>query len=194
MFIIIDIDDIKKSRLTLSLIFINSFCFIAFNYLLNVQYFYLLVQYNLAIFEGLEYWRLFTAMFLHADVMHLFSNMIALLLFGTVIEMEYSKVKYLIIYFMSGLLGNVVSLFLLPVYTISLGASGAIFGLVGAAFAMIAQEEDKSLLYLGLIYVGYFILMSFAPGINLWAHLFGLLGGVLFGFLFSKKRKYQSRY
>ena len=189
MFIIIDIDDIKKSRLTLSLIFINSFCFIAFNYLLDVQYFYLLVQYNLAIFDGLEYWRLFTAMFLHADVMHLFSNMIALLLFGTVIEIEYSKVKYLIIYFMSGLLGNVASLFLLPVYTLSLGASGAIFGLVGAAFAMVAQEEDKSLLYLGLIYVGYFIFMSFAPSINLWAHLFGLLGGVLFGFLFSKKRK-----
>jgi len=191
---IIDIDNIKEARFTLALIVINSMCYVAFNYLLNVQYFYLLVQYNLAIFEDLEYWRLFSAMFLHADEMHIFSNMIALLIFGTVIEMEYSKMEYIIIYFVSGLIGNVVSLFLLSPYSISLGASGAVFGLVGAAFAMIAKEEDKSLLYLGLIYVGYFIVMSFAPGINLWAHLFGLLGGVMFGFLFNRKYKFRERY
>ncbi len=192
---VIDADNIKKARLTLALIMVNSVCFLAFNYLLDAQYFYSLVQYNFGVFENAEYWRLFSSMFLHSDEMHIFSNMIALLLFGTVVEMEYSKVEYLIIYFMSGLIGNIVSLFLLPLYSISLGASGAIFGLVGAVFYVVSQEEDKTLFYLGLAYVGYFIVTSFAPGINLWAHLFGLLGGVLFGFLiYKRKHKLKERY
>ena len=85
------------------------------------------------------------------------------------------------------------SLILLPINSLSLGASGCIFGLLGAAFILLARE-DQSLLLLGLLYIGYFLYSSLAPGINLWAHLFGLLGGIGFGFLFtdSQQRKYEN--
>ena len=185
---VLDADSIKQSRITLSLIIINSFCFITFNIILPIEYILTLVQINSNIING-EYWRLFTSMFLHADIMHIFSNMIALILFGSVVENNYSKLEYLIIYFISGLIGNLFSLLLLPLNTISLGASGAIFGLIGAAFILYTVEGEKTLILLGLFYLAYFIVSSFAPGINLWAHLFGLLGGICFGYIFSRKMK-----
>ncbi len=185
---VLDADSIKQSRITLSLIIINIFCFITFNIILPIQYILTLVQINSNIING-EYWRLFTSMFLHADIMHILSNMIALLLFGAAVENNYSKLEYLIIYFISGLIGNLFSLLLLPLNTISLGASGAIFGLIGAAFILYTVEGEKTLIFLGLFYLAYFIVSSFAPGINLWAHLFGLLGGICFGYIFSRKMK-----
>ncbi len=192
--LILDAENFKKAKLTLTLIFINIFCFILFNLFLPAIYFYSLVQINSRIIDNSEWWRLFTPMFLHADIMHLFSNMVALLLFGTTVETVYhSKYQYIVIYFVSGLIGNLFSLLLLPLDSISLGASGAIFGLVGAAFISITKE-DQSLLFFSLIYLGYFIVSSFAPGINLWAHLFGLAGGLLLGYIFYSKRKYVRDY
>lgn len=185
---VLDADSIKQSRITLSLIIINIFCFITFNIILPIEYILTLVQINSNIING-EYWRLFTSMFLHADIMHILSNMIALLLFGAAVENNYSKLEYLLIYFISGLIGNLFSLLLLPLNTISLGASGAIFGLIGAAFILYTVEGEKTLIFLGLFYLAYFIISTFAPGINLWAHLFGLLGGICFGYLFSRKKK-----
>ena len=75
----------------------------------------------------------------------------------------------------------------------SLGASGAVFGLLGAAFIIIAMDEDKTLIYLGLMYIGYFLLMSFQPNINLWAHLFGLIGGLGLGYIFHPKKDISKR-
>jgi rhomboid protease GluP len=128
--------------------------------------------------------------------MHLFSNMIALLLFGATIEtnINITRLQYLIIYFFSGLIGSIFSLLLIPIDIISLGASGAIFGLIGVAFIIVATDY-RPLLFLALFYLGFFILTSFSPGINYWAHLFGLLGGLLFGYLFYiRKRKIKYDY
>lgn len=191
---ILDAENIKEARITLSLIFINIFSFIAFNIILPNEFIFAFVQINVKILKNHEYWRLFTSMFLHADVFHIFSNMIALLLFGAAVENNYTKFEYLIIYFISGLIGNLFSLFLLPLNTISLGASGAIFGLIGAAFILFAIDGDKFLLFLGLFYLAYFIFSSFAPGINLWAHLFGLIGGIFFGYLFFRKKRDRDYY
>jgi rhomboid protease GluP len=185
---VLDIEQVKQARITLSLIIINLFCYVAFNIILDQTYLFLLAQINVRVFENYEFYRLISAMFLHADPMHIFSNMIALLIFGAVVELTFSKLEYLIIYFISGLIGNVFSLFLLSPNTISLGASGAIFGLLGAAFVVIAMDKDKTLMYIGIIYLAYYLLMSLQPGINLWAHLFGLIGGLGFGYLFYKKR------
>ena len=130
-------------------------------------------------------------MFLHGDPIHLLSNMFALLLFGATVEnnKSISKIKFLIIYFISGLIGNLFSLIFLPLDAISLGASGAIFGLIGVVFTIIATD-DRSLLFFALFYLVFFIATSLMPGINFWAHIFGLLGGVLLGYLFySRKRK-----
>lgn len=191
---VLDAENIREARITLALIFINIFSFIAFNIILPNEFIFAFVQINVKILKNYEYWRLFTSMFLHADVFHIFSNMIALLLFGAAVENNYTKFEYLIIYFISGLIGNLFSLFLLPLNTISLGASGAIFGLIGAAFILFAIDGDKFLLFLGLFYLAYFIFSSFAPGINLWAHLFGLIGGIFFGYLFFRKKRDRDYY
>jgi rhomboid protease GluP len=186
---VLDSESIKKARITQTLIIINSISFIVFNLLLPIEFILQLVQINEKIIDNGEYYRLLTSMFLHADIMHIFSNMIALLFFGTAVENNFSKIEYIIIYFISGLIGNLFSLILLPLNVISLGASGAIFGLIGAAFILFTVDGDRTIIFLGLFYLLFFIISSLAPGINLWAHLFGLIGGIIFGYLFIRRRK-----
>jgi len=190
---ILDAESFKEAKITLLLIFINITSYIVFNLILDIEYLLLLAQINSKVILDFELWRLITSMFLHADVIHLFSNVVALLIFGAAVENNFRRYQYLIIYFLSGLIGNIFSLILLPLNVISLGASGAIFGLIGAVFIFFARE-DQSFIFLGLIYILYFIIMSFAPGINPWAHLFGLLGGVVFGYFFKHKKKYEDYY
>ena len=192
--IFLEVTSLKDAKITLLLIFINIFCYITFNLILTED-FILLVQINRNIIEDHEIWRIFTPIFLHIDIIHLFSNMIGLLLFGATIENSrvYSKIEYIFIYFLSGLIGNLFSLVLLPLDSISLGASGAIFGLIGAVLVLMVTE-DRSLLFLALLYVLFFIASSLAPDINLWAHLFGLLGGVFLGYIFKQKDKDLEHY
>ena len=121
-------------------------------------------------------------MFLHADILHLVSNIIGLLLFGTFIENVTSKSVYLIIYFVSGVVGNIMSLFLLAPNVISLGASGAIYGLIGASVMRIILERNMAQLLITLLYLVYFIVTSFTPQINYAAHIFGLISGFVLGY------------
>lgn len=190
---ILDVDQFKKARISLTLIFLNILLFVLFNLLLFGQYIFNFVQINVLIIEEGEWWRLLTPIFFHGDITHLFSNMVGLLLFGTVVEENYTKIEYFAIYFISGIIGNLFSLLLLPLDSISLGASGAVFGLMGATVIMFLFEEDKSLLLFGLVYIAFFLYASLAPNINIWAHLFGLLGGIGLGYIFTyiNKRKYE---
>ena len=173
------IKSIKESRLTLSLLTINVIFFFIVNISNYSEIFYLMILINENVINHLEIWRLFTSMFIHADYSHLLSNMFGLILFGSYVEQVFRKTHYLLIYFVSGLVGNFFTLFLFPLYTISYGASGAIFGLIGASFLTILYEKDNILLFFAIFYVLYFIIASFAPHINLWAHLFGLLTGLI---------------
>ncbi len=186
---ILTAENFKEARITLFLISINIIIFITFNFAIKPDYFLLLAQINDRVINHYELWRLITAMFLHGDILHIFSNMFGLLLFGAFLETYFTKISYLLVYFISGLIGNIFSLILLPLDTISLGASGCIFGLIGAAIIIIAIHKDKSLLILGMVYVLLFIISSFSPGINYFAHIFGLLGGLFFGYLLRKKKQ-----
>ena len=193
---VLDIESLKDARITLTLIFVNILSFFLINLAAPEEVILFFVQINRNIIKEYEVWRLFTAIFLHGDILHLFSNMFGLLLFGATVEnnKSISKIQFSIIYFVSGLIGNMFSLILLPLDTISLGASGAIFGLMGVAFTMIATDEP-TLLFFALFYIVFFIATSFMPGINFWAHIFGLLGGILFGYLFyTRKRKNRLTY
>jgi rhomboid protease GluP len=91
------------------------------------------------------------------------------------------------IYFGSGLLGSVMSLFLLPMDTMSGGASGAIFGLIGSyvAHARRAQQLGAALVYAVVVLV----MSSIEPGVDVFAHLFGLVGGLVLGLIFLSSRK-----
>ncbi len=186
---VLDVDNLKDAKITLFLIFINIFVFFFFNIAIPNSLYYI-VQINRFVLEDYEYWRLITSIFIHSDLIHLFSNMFGLFLFGVTVETNkhISKLQYIIIYFTSGIIGNLFTLFLLPMNTISLGASGAIFGLLGVAFVMIATDYQP-LIFFALFYLIFFIVTSFAPGINYWAHLFGLLGGLFFGYIFYWRKR-----
>ena len=129
-----------------------------------------------------EYYRLFTCIFLHIGIMHLLCNMYSLYIIGREVESLFGKIKYIIIFILSGISGSIMSLAFTH-NTISAGASGAIFGLLGA------------LLYFGIHYRTYLgeaikrsvvpiivvnlIIGFLAEGIDLAAHIGGLVGGVL---------------
>jgi len=193
---VLDAKNIKKARITLFLITFNTLLYLFFSFGLEDldDIFYLLVQINSKVVYDLELWRLVTSMFLHGDLLHLFSNMFSLLIFGSYIELSFSKFKFVLIYFISGFLGSLFTVFLLPLNTISLGASGAIFGLIGAVLSMLILDRKNPLIILGLIYVFYFVITSFRPGVNYFAHIFGLLGGFIIGYLLRKKPPAEQLY
>ena len=184
---ILDSESFKRAKITIYLSIINIALYLVFFFNQNTDIFLLLVQINYKIVERLELWRLFTCMFLHGDAIHLISNIIGLVLFGTFIENIVSKTAYLIIYFLSGVLGNIMTLLLLPPYIISLGASGAIYGLIGASVIYIIFERNMTQLIITFVYLLYFILTSFSPEINYAAHIFGLISGSGLGYFFIRK-------
>lgn len=191
---VLDASNIKNARITIFLITFNTLIYFFFSFGNLEELFYLLVQINSKIVYDLELWRLVTSMFLHGDVLHLFSNMFSLLIFGSYIELGFSKFKFVLIYFLSGILGSVFTIFLLPLNTISLGASGAIFGLIGAALSILITDRNNPLIILGLIYAFYFVISSFSPGINYFAHIFGLLGGFATGYLLRRNKRNEQPY
>jgi len=190
--LVIDEESIKKARITLVLITINLMAYFIINVGLGEDYVILLSQINVNIYNG-EVYRLFTAMFLHADLLHLFNNMVFLFLFGIGIESNYRRIEYIVIYFMSGFIGNLFSLFLLPLNIISLGASGCVFGLIGAAI-MSYIRYDKSAILFGAIYLIFFLFQSIGPEINIWAHLFGGLVGLFLGYLINRNKNVENIY
>jgi rhomboid protease GluP len=146
----------------------------------------LLAQENDLVLAG-AYWQLFTSMFVHFGFTHIIFNMFALYYFGRLNESAFTTPKFLAIYFASGLLGSVMTLILLPAATVSGGASGAIFGLVGSyvAVARKAQHMGFALIYAVIL----FLQSSLLPGVNIFAHLFGLIGGLVLGLVFSAGRE-----
>jgi len=132
-------------------------------------------------------WQLFTSMFVHANLVHIFGNMFFLLIFGYRAEVLFRSREYYFIYFASGLFGNVLSLFLMPDYTISVGASGAIFGVFGASVIFIRRAIGQSIIG-ALIYAFFLFMMNVGPGVNIFAHLGGLVAGLLIGYWLAKRR------
>lgn len=135
---------------------------------------------NFMIVDG-EWFRLITPMFLHVDFFHLLFNAMALASFGTETEMIFGKVKFLIIYFVSGLCGSIGSLIFSQ--SVSAGASGAIFGLIGANIYLLTLNREmykrvfgNSILFLLAINLFY----GFTnPLIDDSAHIAGFIGGFL---------------
>jgi rhomboid protease GluP len=91
-----------------------------------------------------QWWRLLTSMFLHIGIVHLAFNMIVLLQIGPFVERLVGNVGFLIVYFVSGFAGNVTSLVWNP-YTVSAGASGAIFGLYGLLLGFLLMSRRDSI-------------------------------------------------
>jgi rhomboid protease GluP len=139
------------------------------------------------------YYQLFTSMFVHANIAHLAGNMLFLLIFGLRGEEMFSLPEYLLVYFIGGLTGNLLSLWLMPLYVPSVGASGAIFALFGAV-AVYARRSISQSIIGALIYAFFLFLISTGPDVNVFAHLGGLVAGLLIGYVLATRRKPSTKY
>lgn len=143
-----------------------------------------------------EYYRLFTCIFLHIGIMHLLCNMYSLYIIGREVENLFGKIKYIIIFILSGIFGSIMSLAFTH-NTISAGASGAIFGLLGALlyFGMhyrtyLGEAIKRSIIP---IIVVNLIIGFFAEGIDLAAHIGGLVGGILLAMMVGVPDKSKTK-
>lgn len=130
-----------------------------------------------------EYYRLVTAMFLHADISHLAFNMIALFSVGSVIESIFGHVRFLLVYLLGGLGGSLASILLNDANTLSVGASGAVFALFGAEmfyhFKYGEGLDERLNLQFSLSTIALNLLNGLRPnsGIDNWAHAGGVVSG-----------------
>jgi rhomboid protease GluP len=156
-------------------------------------------QVNYAVIYYGWYWQLFTSMFVHAGIVHLLGNMFFLLIFGLRAEELFSLDEYVLIYFLSGLAGNLLTLsatLLFPAYDIvSVGASGAIFGIFGACIIYVRRAIQQSIIG-ALLYAFFLFMINVGPGVNIFAHLGGLVVGLLIGYALgaAKRRRAMQTY
>jgi rhomboid protease GluP len=145
-----------------------------------------------------EAWRLLSSVFLHSGVVHLGFNMISLYFLGSFVEVAFGRARFLALYLLSGLAGGVAYLYFGGFNVPAVGASGAIFGLLGGVLGYALRRGSFSwqnplirqlLILLALnLYIGFSV-----PNISNTAHLGGLAGGFVFGWLvapsiYSRKR------
>lgn len=142
-----------------------------------------------------EYYRLFTSMFLHFGITHLGNNMLVLFLLGDNVERAVGKWKYLVLYILSGLGGSMVSYLHAKgtgEYAVSAGASGAIFGVIGALFYIVAVNhgrlEDMTTRRLGIMIAVSLYHGFTSAGVDNYAHLGGLAAGILLAVVLYRKK------
>ncbi|NBI28406.1 rhomboid family intramembrane serine protease [Chengkuizengella marina] len=138
-----------------------------------------------------DLWRIISSMFLHGGFEHLLFNGFSLFLFGPALERLLGKLKYSVVYFCSGIVGNVISIAVYGTELFSVGASGAIYGLLGAYLFIVVYLKHRIdpqsrttvivILSVGMIY------SLFNENVNIYAHLGGLAAGfVIFSLLIRK--------
>lgn len=141
---------------------------------------------NILIHNLGQYWRFITPIFLHADLTHTLFNSFALVLFGPALEQMLGKNKFIIAYLLAGIAGNIGTYVVDPTsYIVHIGASGSVYGLFGMYIFMVLFR--KSLINPGdaqiitTIFLIGLVMTFIRPGINIYAHVFGFIGGLALG-------------
>lgn len=194
----------KKQKCTIMLIAINVIVFLLLSFSgMTEDAQYMLehgAMYVPYMMEGNGYYRLFTSMFLHFGIDHLANNMVMLAAIGWNLEYEIGKIKFLIIYLGSGLAGNILSALgdiIIGEYAVSAGASGAVFGIIGALLYVVIRNRGRigtisgRGLVLMIILSLYYGLTS--SGVDNLAHIGGLVAGFILGVLLYWKRYSKRR-
>lgn len=148
------------------------------------------------VLQGQNLYSLVTSMFLHFGFSHLFGNMLVLFFLGDNLERAVGHAKYAIVYFGAGLAGNLISMLIEVIrgdFAVGAGASGAIFGVVGALFVIVRRNknklEDLSTPKLGL-FIAYTLYSGFtSSGVDNAAHVGGLLAGMLLAAILYRRKQ-----
>lgn len=194
----------KRQKCTIFLIAVNVIVFMILSFQGMTEDAHFMVEHGAMyvpyMMEGEEYYRLFTSMFMHFGFDHLMNNMVMLGAIGWNLEYEIGKIKFLIIYLGSGLAGNILSGFgdiMTGEYTVSAGASGAVFGIIGALLYVAIRNRGR----IGTVSGRGLVLMIFlslyygftTSGVDNLAHIGGLAAGFILGVLLYWKRKRKRR-
>lgn len=158
------------------------------------------IGHNLSIYLLDQYWRFITPVFLHLDLTHMLFNSFALVLFGPALERMLGKFKFVFIYLLTGVIGEIGTYIINPLNSsYHLGASGAIYGLFGIYLFMVFLRKQlisrtDAQIVLTIFAIG--LVMTFLDsGINKAAHIFGFIGGFASAPLVLKNlRRFHGRY
>jgi rhomboid protease GluP len=137
-----------------------------------------------------EYWRLLTSMFLHGGTIHLAMNLFALFQVGSLFEIMFGTRRFTIIYFVTGIAASITSMLRMPLLGVSVGASGAIFGILGAfVFSVLRspvwrhERAARGLVMQCVFWIGLNIVIGLQIAqIDNAAHIGGLVAGLILGF------------
>jgi membrane associated rhomboid family serine protease len=138
-------------------------------------------------------WTILTAMFIHANILHILANMLTLYFFGTFCLQLIDEKWFWVVYLIGGIFGNILFLLIGPANSAVVGASGAIFA-IGGLIAMM-RPTQKVLLYFIIpmpLWVGIglgFLLTVFIPGVAWQGHLGGLIAGLIAGYFFRRRER-----
>ena len=139
-------------------------------------------------------WTIVTSIFLHSSIGHILANMITLYFFGRYLSALLGVGKFLLVYFIGGILGNILYILLAPPLSIAIGASGAVFALGGVLAIMRPRLRVFVFpipvpLPLWAVVIGGFFIISFLPNVAWQAHLGGLAFGLAIGYFFKKRER-----
>ncbi|WP_330022473.1 rhomboid family intramembrane serine protease [Agathobacter sp.] len=148
--------------------------------------------------ENGQYWRLFTSMFMHFGLMHILNNMVMLGAVGRIVEIAMGHVRFLIAYIVAGICGGALSYVVMlhnNDYAVSAGASGAIFGMVGALVWIVIVNRGfyegisrQQVIFMVILMIYYGVSTS---GVDNWDHLGGLAGGFIISIVLYRKKRYN---
>lgn len=190
----------KENKVTILLILINSILFLGFSVVGNPGDAEFMAEHGAMYIPYVtgkgEYYRLFTSIFLHFDFSHLMNNMVMLGAFGLYLEPEMGSIRFLAAYLLSGLGGNLLSLAIHIGETpgsVSAGASGAVFGLMGVLVWMLLKNRGSVGRIQGqriALMVGLSLYFGFASGnVDNFAHIGGLITGFLAAILLYRRSR-----
>lgn len=138
--------------------------------------------------EG-EWWRLFTASFIHIGFFHILFNMYFFYSLGPVFERLFGSMNFLIIYLIAGIFGNLLSFAFGSPYTVSAGASTSLYGMLGLAIGLMATYRDDEIIrsfgasFISVVVINV-IYSLLAPGVGIYGHLGGFVAGFLLAGIF----------
>ncbi|MFH5810432.1 rhomboid family intramembrane serine protease [Companilactobacillus sp. FL22-1] len=184
------LDEFKSSYMAWSLLILTVFVYLVETFSGGSQntqtLIYLGAEANVLIRDG-QWWRLIAPIFLHIGIFHILMNGFTLFYVGRILEPVVGHWRFLVIYMVSGIIGNLASFAFGADNAISAGASTSLFGMFGVFLSLALIYRENRFLYelgksfLGLIVINLIMDLTIS-GINIWGHLGGALGGILLGY------------